>query len=80
VRNTSEIRVFLKKNIFRVIILNFSENLLTKIFKRVVMNFKYSSFYQNRIYPHLWIIVICIGIIAFFCAIWFSVWLSDFMG
>jgi len=44
------------------------------------MNFKYSSFYQNWIYPNLWIIVICIGIIAFFFAIWFSVWLSDFIG
>jgi hypothetical protein len=63
-----------------VIIQNFSENLLIKTFKRVVMNFKYSSFYQNWIYPNLWIIVICIGIIAFFFAIWFSVWLSDFIG
>jgi len=57
-----------------VIILNFSENLLIKTFKRVVMNYKNSLFYQNWIYPNLWIIVICIGIIAFF----FSIWLASF--
>jgi len=57
-----------------VIILNFSENLLIKTFKRLVMNYKNSLFYQNWIYPNLWIIVICIGSIAFF----FSIWLAGF--
>jgi len=61
-----------------VIILNFSENLLIKTFKRVVMNYKNSLFYQNWIYPNLWIIVICIGIIAFFFSIWLSIWLASF--
>jgi len=63
-----------------VIIQNFSENLLIKTFKRVIMHFKYSSFYQNWIYPNLWIIVICVGFIAFLFSIWLSVWLSNFMG
>jgi len=61
-----------------VIILNFSENLLIKTFKRLVMNYKNSLFYQNWIYPNLWIIVICIGIIAFFFSIWLSIWLAGF--
>jgi hypothetical protein len=54
----------------------FLENFLTKTFKWVVMNWQNSSFYQNRVYPNLWIIVICIGIIAFFFSIWLSIWLS----
>ena len=41
------------------------------------MDWQNSSFYQNQIYPNLWIIVICIGIIAFFLSIWLSVWLSS---
>jgi len=61
-----------------VIILNFSENLLIKTFKRLVMNYKNSLFYQNWIYPNLWIIVICIGSIAFFFSIWLSIWLAGF--
>jgi len=61
-----------------VIILNFSENLLIKTFKRLVMNYKNSLFYQNWIYPNLWIIVICIGSIAFFFSIWLSIWLASF--
>jgi len=67
----------LKKKHIQVIILNFSEILLIKTFKTVVMNCKNSSFYQNWIYPNLWIIVICIGIIAFFFSIWLSIWLSS---
>jgi hypothetical protein len=56
------------------------KNLLIKTFKRVVMNCKNSSFYQNWIYPNLWIVVICIGIIAFFFSIWLSIWLSGLGG
>jgi hypothetical protein len=41
------------------------------------MNCKNLSFYQNWIYPNLWIIVICMGIIAFFFSIWLSIWLSS---
>jgi len=55
----------------------FSENLLTKTFKWVAMYWQNSSCYQKWIYPNLWIIVICIGIIAFFFSIWLSVWLSS---
>gem|GEM_PF-4580064 len=40
------------------------------------MNYTYASFYQNWIYPNLWVIVICVGIIAFFFSIWLSLWLS----
>jgi hypothetical protein len=41
------------------------------------MNWQDSSFYQNWIYPNLWILVICIGIITFFFSIWLSIWLSS---
>ena len=42
------------------------------------MDYKNSLFYQNWIYPNLWIIVICIGSIAFFFSIWLSIWLASF--
>jgi hypothetical protein len=54
----------------------FHKNLLITTFKRGVMNYTYASFYQNWIYPNLWVIVICVGIIAFFFSIWLSLWLS----
>lgn len=76
----SGLPVFWKINvIFKKYILGecseFSANLLTKTLKRVIMNWQDSSFYQNRIYPNLWILVICIGIITFFFSIWLSIWL-----
>jgi len=48
--------------------------------RRGVMKYKYSSLYQNWIYPNLWIIVICVGVIVFFFSIWLSIWLSGLGG
>jgi hypothetical protein len=58
----------------------FHKNVLITTCKRGVMNGKYASLYQNWIYPNLWIIVICVGIIAFFFSIWLSLWLSGLSG
>ncbi len=44
------------------------------------MDWKTSSFYQNWIYPNMWFIVICIGIIGFFFSIWLSIWLTRVAG
>ena len=73
----NEIHPFFKKGIFWVIILYVSESLLMKTLRRIAMNCRISSFYQNWIRPNKWIVLNSIAIIVFILGIWLTTWWAN---
>lgn len=72
----NDIHSFFKKNIFWIIILYLSENLLIKTLRKGAMNLNRSSIYQTLIHPNRWIIVSLIAAIIFYLGIQGTIWWS----